>query len=74
MFNENLCKLDCYLTYKQASILVDFADPQYEHELLSLMTTHDIIPQEHLKNLLISTNNHIDLDKLSPIILRKQQV
>ena len=52
---EHFCKLGCYLTYKQASILVDYADPEYEHELLSLMIVHDIIPREHLKSLLKSS-------------------
>jgi hypothetical protein len=68
--SENLCKLDCYLTYEQASILVDFADPEYEHKLLSLITIHDIIPQESLKILLKSNN----FDNLSTLILQKQEV
>jgi hypothetical protein len=67
---EDFCKLGCYLTYEQASILVDFADPQYEQELLSLITIHDIIPQERLKTLIKSNN----LAELSSIILQKQQV
>jgi hypothetical protein len=68
--SENLCKLDCYLTYEQASSLVDFADPEYEHKLLSLITIHDIIPQESLKILLKSNN----FDNLSTLILQKQEV
>ena len=67
---EDLCRLGCYLTYEQASILVDFADPQYEKELLSLITVHDIIPHERLKILLKS--NH--LNEISTEILPKQQV
>src|SRR5438045_1102437 len=68
--NENLCKFGCYLTYEQASILIYFGDPEYEHELLSLITIHDIIPQEYLKTLLKSNN----LTELSSIILQKQEV
>ena len=71
---EHFCKLGCYLTYKQASILVDYADPAYEHELLSLMTVHDIIPREHLKSLLKSSNNEVNFDDISSLILPKQQV
>ncbi|CAF3346668.1 unnamed protein product [Rotaria sp. Silwood2] len=74
MISENFCKLGCFLTYKQAYILVDYADPEYEHELSSLTTTHDIISQERLKILLKSTNNEINFDELSKIILPKQQV
>lgn len=66
----NLCNLGCYLTYEQASILVDFADPEYEHILLSLITIHDIIPCESLKSLLKSNNFH----EISTIILQKQEV
>ncbi|CAF3805891.1 unnamed protein product [Rotaria sp. Silwood1] len=51
IINENVCKLGCYLTYKQASILVDYTDPEYEHELLSLITIHDIILQEQFLKL-----------------------
>lgn len=65
--SKNICKLGCYLTYKQASILVDYADPEYETELTSLITIHDIIPKsKHGKN--------IDFDELSTSILPKQQV
>ena len=63
--DEDLCKLGCYLTYEQVSILVDFADPEYEKELLSLITIHDVIPQERLIN---------SFNELSSEILRKQQV
>jgi hypothetical protein len=62
--------LGCYLTYEQASILVDFADPQYENELLSLITIHDVISQERLKTLLKSNK----FNDLSKEILHKQQV
>lgn len=41
---DDPCQLGCYLTYEQALILVDFADPQYEQELSSLITMRDIIP------------------------------
>ncbi|CAF1261150.1 unnamed protein product [Adineta steineri] len=72
--SKKLCKLGCYLTYEQASILVDFADPQYEHALSSLITIHDIISQEDLKSLLTSNNYEINLDEISKLILHKQQV
>ncbi|CAF4427329.1 unnamed protein product, partial [Adineta steineri] len=72
--SKKLYKLGCYLTYEQASILVDFADPQYEHELSSLITIHDIISQEDLKSLLILNNYEINLDEVSKLILHKQQV
>jgi hypothetical protein len=72
--NEKLCKLSCFVTYEQATILVDFADPQYEHELSSLSTIHDIISQERLKTLLKSNNYEIHLDDISKLILPKQQV
>ncbi|CAF4553692.1 unnamed protein product [Rotaria socialis] len=74
IITEHFCKLGCYLTYKQASILVDYADPEYEHELLSLMTVHDIIPREHLKSLLKSSNREVNFDDMSSLILPKQQV
>ncbi|CAF1561008.1 unnamed protein product [Adineta steineri] len=72
--SKKLYKLGCYLTYEQASILVDFADPQYEHELSTLITIHDIISQEDLKSLLILNNYEINLDEISKLILHKQQV
>ena len=68
--SEDLCKLGCYLTLEQASILVDFADPQYEQELVSLIVIRDIIPQERIKTLLKSNN----LNELSTVILLKQEV
>jgi hypothetical protein len=72
--SEKLCKLGCFVTYEQATILVDFADPQYEHELSSLSTIHDIISQERLKTLLKSNNYEIHLNDISKLILPKQQV
>jgi len=42
--SDDPCQLGCYLTYEQALILVDFADPQYEQELSSLIIIRDIIP------------------------------
>ncbi|CAF1625727.1 unnamed protein product [Rotaria magnacalcarata] len=74
IITEHFCKLGCYLTYKQASILVDYADPEYEHEILSLMTVHDIILQENLKSLLKSSNSEVNFDDISSLILPKQQV
>ncbi|CAF1326059.1 unnamed protein product [Rotaria sp. Silwood1] len=73
-----------YLTIKQrnnndnihkiiTSILVDYADPEYEHELSSLITIHYIISQERFKTLLKLTNNKINFEELSTIILPKQQ-
>ncbi|CAF1564613.1 unnamed protein product, partial [Rotaria sp. Silwood1] len=55
------------------SILVDYADPEYEHELSSLITIHYIISQERFKTLLKLTNNKINFEELSTIILPKQQ-
>jgi hypothetical protein len=72
--NENLCKLGCFLTHEQALLLVDFADPQYESELSSLITIHDIIPQERIKTLLKSNIKEINIDQFSPMILLKQEV
>ncbi|CAF4929144.1 unnamed protein product [Rotaria sp. Silwood1] len=74
IINENYCKLGYYLTYKQALILIDYADPEYEHELSFLITIHDIISQERFKTLLKSMNNEINFEELSTIILSKQQV
>ncbi|CAF5077203.1 unnamed protein product, partial [Rotaria sp. Silwood1] len=56
------------------SILVDYADPEYEHERSSLITIHDIISQERFKTLLKLMNNKINSEELSTIILPKQQV
>jgi hypothetical protein len=64
--HQDLCKLGCFLTYEQASILIDFADPEYEQKLSSLITILDVIPQEYLK----SNNNQINLS----LILPKQEV
>lgn len=58
--SENICKSDCFLTYQQASILVDFADPDYESKLSSLITIHDIVSNK--------------FDELQTVILPKQQV
>ncbi|CAF3715308.1 unnamed protein product [Rotaria sp. Silwood1] len=74
IINENYCKLGYYLTYKQALILIDYADPEYEHELSFLITIHDIISQERFKTLLKSMNNEINFEEFSTIILSKQQV
>ena len=71
-FRDDFCKLGCYLTYEQASILVDFADPQYEEQLSSLIVIQDIIPQERLNTFLDSFDHH--LQELSTIILPKQRV
>lgn len=65
--NRDPCKSGCYLTYEQASTLVDFADPEYEQTLLSLITIHDIVSYERLQSL-------NDLSELSTIILPKQEV
>lgn len=69
-FQDDLCKLGCYITYEQALILVDFADPEYEEQLSSLIVLQDIIPRECLKTLLDSSH----LEELSSFILPKQQV
>ncbi|UJR31391.1 hypothetical protein I4U23_018885 [Adineta vaga] len=71
---KKLCKLKYFLTFEQASILVDFADPQYEENLSSLIITKDIISHESLKTLLELKHFQINLDEISKLILPNQSV
>jgi hypothetical protein len=71
---DKLCKLGCFLTYEQASILIGFADPQYEQRLPSLVVIRDIISQESLRSSLQSHNGELNFADLTQLILSKQQV
>ena len=71
---ESLCQLGCYLTYEQATMLVDFADPQYHEELSSLIVRHDVIAYERLNTLFDGQHHEIHVDTFTNLILRDREV
>lgn len=71
---QDLVKLGCFLTYEQALILVDFADPEYEAELTALVTVQDIICHERLQTLIQSRIAEISWDEFSGMVLLKREV
>ena len=71
---ESLCQLGCFLTYEQASMLVDFADPQYDEELASLITRHDIIAYERLNALFDGQHHEMHVETFTSLILRNREV
>ena len=55
-------------------MLVDFADPQYDEELSSLITRHDIISCERLNALFDGQHHEMHVDTFTSLILRDREV
>jgi hypothetical protein len=71
IYRFDRCSSDCYLTYEQASILVN---RQYDNDVRSLMNVRDVILSERLHVLRRSNENEIDWNRFSSLIDRNDDV
>ena len=71
---KKLCQHQCFLTFEQTLVLVDFADPEYQNSLRNLIEIHDIISHENIQNIFQSNRNEIHIDEFSSMIFPQRQV